>query len=434
MHYWIETYGCQMNKAETEALRLSLKASGFEEATGPEEANLVILNTCAVRKTAEERIWGRLGFYRALKQKQSFKLILTGCLGEKLKENLQADYPEIDLVLGSAQKLKLISYLGCSQQELGVAIRDEQDEYNFAPLHSSSGFKAFVPIMHGCNNFCSYCIVPYVRGKEISRSPKDILAELHELEKRQVREVTLLGQNVNSYCFQDNGQKITFADLLAIIEKEVDQIRWVRFLTSHPKDVSPQLIERLADSRRLCHHLHLPVQHASNRILKLMNRGYTREEYLNLVERLKNKVSGITLTTDILVGFPGEREDDLQQVLTLMEEVGYTDAFTYYYNPREGTKAYAFADNVPLELKLERLRLVIAKMQQIKLKLKKERLGREVVVLAEGFSKKDSSELLGRTEHDEMVVFKGPPTLVGQFIKVRLVGLNGTTFKATASY
>jgi len=422
-----------MNKAETEALMLSLKASGFTEARGPEQADLVILNTCAVRKTAEERIWGRLGFYRTLKQKKSFKLILTGCLAERLKESLQTDYPEVDLVLGSAQKLRLTSYLSYIPHEGFKGGREEQAEYSFARLHSSSGSKAFVPIMHGCNNFCSYCIVPYVRGKEISRNPKEILAELHELDKRHICEVTLLGQNVNSYCFEENGKKITFVDLLSMIENEVNQIRWVRFLTSHPKDVSPQLIERLASSHILCRHLHLPVQHGSNRILKLMNRCYTREEYLDLVKRLKNTVSEITLTTDILVGFPGETEADFHEVLTLLEEVGYSDAFTYYYNPREGTKAYAFVDDVPLELKLERLRLVIAKMQAIKLRLKKERLGQEEVVLVEGISKKDSSEVLGRTEHDEMVVFKGPASLIGQFVKVRLVGLSGTTFKARAS-
>jgi tRNA-2-methylthio-N6-dimethylallyladenosine synthase len=310
-----------------------------------------------------------------------------------------------------------------------------REPYRFAPRHSSGErgqFRAFLPIMHGCDNFCAYCIVPYVRGPEVSREPAGILEEMAQLKAAGVREITLLGQNVNSY--RHGG--LDFPGLLERLLPELPQSpepTWLRFLTSHPKDLSPRLAGLLARGGALCRHLHLPVQHGSDRVLQAMGRGYTRGAYLELAERLRKEVPELALTTDILIGFPGETEEDFRLTLELMEQVQFDDAFTYRYNPREGTRAYSLPDDVPGEVKQRRLAEVIRLQRRISAGRRWKRLGKVVRVLVEAPSRKGGGELLARTEGDETVVFPGSPQLIGHFTRVQLRELTGHTFRGEQS-
>jgi len=451
--YWLETYGCQMNKAESGYLEYELQRHGWIPVKKPEEAEAVILNTCSVRKTAEDRIWGRLGFFRAQKKSHSFRLVLMGCMSERLKEEILNEAPHVDLLVGNFQKHRLVDVLdhgdappevaagaggkASAQQAHQEAHLVDTGEYRFAERHSLSGFRAFLPIMHGCNNFCTYCIVPYVRGTEVSRSPESILAEIRRLQtaegssEQTIREITLLGQNVNSYLYRDQGGgTLTFPALLGRIVPILQDRTWLRFLTSHPKDMSEELIELIAAEPALCRHIHLPVQHGSNRILQAMGRKYTRERYLDLVARIRKTIPGVSLTTDILIGFPGEGDEDYRLTLELMQQVRFEDAFTYRYNPREGTRAFELGDDVPESLKQERLSEVIDLQRRVSREVKKRKLGRVVEVLIEGVSKKNAAELLARTEGDEMVVLPGSPRRIGTFARVRLRRLQGSTFRA----
>jgi tRNA-2-methylthio-N6-dimethylallyladenosine synthase len=436
--YWLETYGCQMNKAESGSLELELRHRGWEAAGSLSEADLVILNTCSVRQTAEERIWGRLGFFkaekrRAARQGRSFRLVLMGCMGQRLKGELLEQAPQIDVLAGTFQKHRLLEVLERepAYEGRGALSLIGLEEYRFSAGHNPGGFRALVPIMHGCDNFCTYCVVPHVRGPEISRSPESILAELDALQAGAppVREITLLGQNVNSYRHRgDDGTVLDFPGLLSRILGRLKGPVWLRFLTSHPKDVSGALIELLARGGALCPHLHLPVQHGSNRILAAMGRGYTRESYLDLVARVRKAVPGLSLTTDILIGFPGEGEEDFRRTVELMEEVQFDDAFTYRYNPREGTPAYELRDDVPDAVKGERLAQIIRLQRRITRSRKLSRLGSAVDVLVESRSRKNPRELLGRTASDETVVFAGAEDRIGGFCRVSLKELRGGTY------
>jgi tRNA-2-methylthio-N6-dimethylallyladenosine synthase len=428
--YWLETYGCQMNKAESDALQVSLQEHEIRPASGYDDADVIILNTCSVRKTAENRAWGRIGFYKKLKNQRPFIFVVMGCMSQRLQKKLQEQCPEIDIVTGSFGKPELLSAIQMVKQNGRSLCLTAESPYTFSRTHTLTGFKSFVPIMHGCNNFCSYCIVPFVRGREISRAPAAVIREITELEARGIKEVTLLGQNVNSYSYSSNGATVLFPDVLRIILNSIHNIRWVRFLTSHPKDVSPKLIELMSADDRLCRHIHLPVQHGSNAVLTRMRRGYTRKYYLDLIESVKNAVSDISITTDILIGFPGETKEDFDMTYTLLQQVEFDDAYTYYYNPREGTAAAAMEDTVPHELKIERLQRIIELQTSISRNKKKKKLYTEVTVLAEDISKHIAEELLARTEHDDMVVFPGRASLVGSFVRVKLTALRGNTFQA----
>lgn len=429
-----------MNKAESEWLENELMQVGWRRAPGAEGADLVILNTCSVRQTAENRIWGRLGFYKREKTKRLFKLAVMGCMGERLKQELLNNAPHVDILAGNFRKKDFISAV-CSEARGGLdpdkpLLLTEGGEYVFGELHSVNGFRAYVPIMHGCNNFCSYCIVPYVRGREVSRNPDSIMAEISRLEKKGIREVTLLGQNVNSYCYNGDSREqdfhLNFSGLLERINNNLKEhnstVERLRFLTSHPKDLSDELIELMSGNTLLCRHIHLPVQHGSNKILKSMERGYTREEYLSLVQRIKNSITNVSLTTDILIGFPGEEEDDFKATLDLMAAVGFDNAFTYRYNPREGTKAFSMGDTVPSEVKQERLASVIELQSRIRKGLQRAKTGRVVKVLVEGTSRRNKRELLARMGSDEMVVFPGSGKQIGSFTRVELLSLKGSTF------
>ena len=343
----------------------------------------------------------------------------------------------------SGKKAAIVQNPADPQSALSFGDQTENDKedfpdkpaYSFAPLSLEPGaFQAFVPIMHGCNNFCTFCIVPYVRGREISRPFAEIVKELDVLSERNVCEITLLGQNVNSYRWKDGDAALMDFPLLLDriadhLEKTSSPIKWIRFMSSHPKDLSDDLIGVIKNRPRVCRHIHLPVQHGSSRILQKMNRRYSRETYLDLVDRIRSALPDVSLTTDILIGFPGETEADVEQTLSLMRRVRYEAAFMYYYNPREGTPACSFADQVPTDEKKARLQKVIDLQQVITKEEALKKLGQTVTVLAESPSRDDKAELLGHTERDSRVVFAAEKKLCGHFVQVRLDKLHGNTFR-----
>jgi len=424
-----------MNIAESAALALAARESGWQEAANFQEADLVLLNTCSVRATAEQRVFGRLAQYKALKKKRPFTLVVVGCMAERLGEKLKRDYA-VDYVMGTSARSLFPLILESVEKSCTFIEAAEKPVFSFSSFHhdSSSPFRSFVPIMHGCNNFCSYCIVPYVRGRELSRSPQAILEEIRLLGSRGVKEITLLGQNVNSYLWEDGKDKrLDFPGLLRLIASKLageNGVKWVRFLSSHPKDLSDELIRVLAENPVFCRHIHLCVQHGSNRILSAMNRRYTREQYLDLVHRLCSAMPDLSLSTDILVGFPGETEDDLEATLALMEEVKFLYAYMYHYNPREGTAAFSLPDRINAEVKRERLSKVIAVQKRHTGELLKSRVGKKVTILIEGISRKNADELISRTERDEMVVLPGNAASIGSFAQVTLSSLRGNTFRS----
>ena len=456
MKYFFETYGCQMNKAESSSVEQILIERGWNSVENPEDANLVIINTCSVRATAETRIHGRLGWYSALKKSQvkqnknPITVVVMGCMAQRLLESLKKQFPVVDYVVGNFQKPFFTEIFEAVETGRKVNQLDETPVYSFASTSYEQGsFSAFVPIMHGCNNFCTYCIVPYVRGREISRSPKDILSEIDQLSAHGVKEITLLGQNVNSFCWNEtksisetaseisakscDDKIILFPQLMKMIAEHLKKtnspIKWVRFMSSHPKDLSDELIKVISEEEVLCKHIHLPVQHGSSNILQRMNRRYTREKYLDLVKKIKRQIPEVSLTTDILIGFPGETEDEFEETVSLMKEINYLAAYMYYYNPREGTPACSYENQIPMEDKKRRLAKIIDIQQEITKTEMKKQLGKTVKVLVENVSRDDESEMLGRTSRDERVVFKADKSLIGSFVEVKLESLNGNTFK-----
>ena len=418
--YIIETYGCQMNKAESDALEIELAGNGWKETISGEEASLVIINTCSVRKTAEDRVMGRIGYYKKIKNNNpDLKLVVTGCMAQRLGNKLITKTSPVDIVVGTFEKNRIVDFIDNN------TIQGKDDLFQFQKLHYKKGsFKAMLPIMHGCNNFCSYCIVPYVRGREISRNYKEILDEIRVLELNNVKEITLLGQNVNSY-----NSDLDFPDLLKIVSENTESIEWIRFISSHPKDISEKLIETIRDDMKICNHIHLPVQHGSDRILDRMNRKYTLKNYLELVERIKFMIPDVSLTTDLMVGFPGETEEDFEKIIEIMETVRYSDAFTYYYNPREGTEAFSFEDTVPEKTKLERLDRIIKLQRKISHEEKNSKIGKVYKVLVESVSKNNPEELLSRNESDEMIVFNGKHDKIGKYVHLKVISLSGNTLK-----
>ena len=462
MTYFFETYGCEMNIAESASVEQLLILRGWTKAKSALVADMVIINTCSVRATAETRIFGRLGFYAGLKKVRAcapdakvrsleeaaeyvkekcspapLTLVVMGCMAERLLNSLQKDFPVVDYVVGTYAKSKFSTIISATENGLHADLREEEPVYTFAESSYEEGaFSTFVPIMNGCNNFCTYCIVPYVRGRESSRRLEDILHELDLLSSYNVKEITLLGQNVNSYQGTDqSGSKITFPQLLEKIsghlEKTSSPIKWIRFESSHPKDFSDALIEQIAQNPYICKGIHLPVQHGSSRILSLMNRRYTREQYLTLTQKMKSSIKDLSLTTDVMLGFPGETEEDFLQVLSLMQEVRYQSAFMYYFNPREGTPACKMEGQIPLEVKKARLQKVIDTQLSLTASVMSERVGKTVTVLADIVSRDNKDELLGKTSQNERVAFLAPRQKIGHFVTVHLDSLNGNTFRGT---
>jgi len=446
-----------------------LLQSGWQEADCAENAHLIIINTCSVRITAENRVLGRLGYYSALKKRKNFIVLLIGCMAERLYDDIQKTHPLIDYVVGMFERHLLpqifreievrltakdvvgnVAYLAqCNKASFtheytscakDVSGTHSEACYTFAQLSYHEGaFQSFVPIMNGCNNFCTYCIVPYVRGREISRSPQDILEEISLLGERGVKEVTLLGQNVNSYRGKGkDGKTIDFPTLLYMIDEVArvqDSIKWIRFISSHPKDMSTSLIEAVANIGRLCKAIHLPCQHGSDDILKRMNRHYTAEHYLSKIAFLRKKIQNVAITSDILIGFPGETEEDVEMTLKLMREVRFDNAFMYHYNPREGTPAYDLPCRIEEKVKIERLQRVIDLQLEITREKMLAKLGSEALLLVESASRNNKSELFGHTEAGEMAVIEAGEsslqTLIGTFARVRLNELKGKTFRCS---
>lgn len=441
MKYYLETYGCQMNKAESSALETILREKAWEPAPA-EEANLVLINTCTVRATAENRAWGRIAQFAAGKKRFGYTIAVVGCMAEQYKETMKERVPEIDYVIGTYQKQSFGLIADQIQAGTHFDLDEEKPVFQFSKTyHEPGAFRDFVPIMHGCNNFCTYCIVPYVRGREVSRSPDEILVELDSLEDLGVREVTLLGQNVNSYSWKDGDRTLDFPALLRLIAEHLRArheggrsqskgIGWIRFLTSHPKDLSAALIDVLASEPLYCKHVHLCLQSGSNKILASMNRKYTREYFLDLVDRMRVAIPGLSLSTDILVGFPGETDDDLEATLDAMRRIRFSYAFMYYFNPREGTAAVNLPGKLPDKVKKAHLARVIELQKEITSNLMQERVGCVDEVLIEGQSRRSTKELVARTARDEMVVLKGEMSRIGQFARVRLLSISGNTFKA----
>ena len=431
-----------MNKAESAAVEDSLIKAGHDKAISSDMADLIIINTCSVRISAENRVWGRIALYSSKKRKHDFTLIVTGCMAERMKEEMIKAEPAIDYVIGNFQKDAIIRIAEKIAQKSGSVVIREKPYYEFASNHQEAGsFRSFVPIMHGCNNFCTYCIVPYLRGREISRAPSEILKELDILEESGVREVTLLGQNVNSWIWKNDFEEAGFSGLLSQIsnhlKKRKDEkpdkfkgIKRLRFLTSHPKDFSDELIRVLASDQLFCHHIHLCVQHGSDRILELMNRKYTADQYLKLIERIKNIIPDVSFSTDILIGFPGETEEDVELTLELMRKVGFIYSYMYYFNPRSGTKAASMENQIPGPVKKARLARVIALQKELSARSMSQYVGSTFEVLVEDISKRKKTELLGRTSQDMMVVFPGEISKIGTFVNVRIESVSGNTFKA----
>lgn len=429
---YIRTYGCQMNEYDSEILAGLLKENHYELTASPGEADLILLNTCYVREKVKHKIYSKLGELRKLKEeKPDLILGLSGCLVQREPEEALQRAPYLDFILGTSNFYQLPEVLkeisGNDNQENQVGkrytgiVRVEKNGIipENLPKLRKRRFTAYVPVIRGCNNFCSYCNVPYVRGRERSRLPDDILKEVEELSRQGYREITLLGQNVNSYGKDLSGDQ-DFADLLIQVNR-VKGIRRIRFTTSHPKDLSDKLIDQMARLDKVCEHLHLPVQSGSNKILSRMKRGYTREHYQNLVDKLRQAIPETTLTTDIIVGFPGEEEEDFRDTLELIETVGFDGAFTFCYSPLRGTEAAQSEERIPAETSGERLRRLIELQQAILLKKNKSLVGRKFEVMVEGISKKNPDEVEGRTRGNKIIIFPGGKNLIGRFIWVEIV-------------
>ena len=431
-----ETYGCQQNENDTERIRGMLRDAGYDFCTSAEEADLVIYNTCAVRENAEDRVYGRLGILKHIKQSRPDMIIgLCGCMvqQEHIVEKIKKIHNHVDLIFGTHALYKLPELLYDTVTEKRTVIDTENSDGMIAedmPIMRESSNKAWVSIMYGCNNFCSYCIVPYVRGRERSRKPEKIIEEIKQLVADGVTEICLLGQNVNSYG-KGLKENITFAQLLKRVT-EIDKIKRVRFMTSHPKDLSDELIEVMASSDKVCRHLHLPVQSGSSRILKQMNRSYTREQYLTLVDKIRNRIPDIALTTDIIVGFPGETEEDFNDTMDMVEQVRYDAAFTFIYSKRTGTPAAAMTDTNDKAVINERYQRLIKRVQEISAEKIKGLTGQVLPVLVEGKSEENGSLLTGRLSNNTLVHFVGCESLIGKIIDVKLVESKGFYYMGEA--
>lgn len=423
-----KTFGCQMNARDSEKLAGILELVGYE-ITEDEQADLVIYNTCTVRENANLKVYGRLGVLGNMKKKQPHKLIaLCGCMMQEptVVEKIRKSYRFVDLVFGTHNIYKFAELLANCLEGEGMIIdvwKDTDKIVENLPVERKYSFKSGVNIMFGCNNFCSYCIVPYVRGRERSREPREILREIERLAADGVVEVMLLGQNVNSYG-KNLPEPMSFAQLLREAEK-IDGIERIRFMTSHPKDLSDELIEVMASSKKICRHMHLPLQSGSSRILKIMNRRYTKEQYLALVEKLRRAIPDISLTTDIIVGFPGETEEDFEETLDVVRRARYDSAFTFIYSKRTGTPAAAMENQVPEAVVKERFDRLLTLVQDISKQMAERLTGQTLPVLVEEINSQDASLVTGRLSNNLLVHFPGSAELIGQIVDVRLLECKG---------
>ncbi|SHG95243.1 tRNA (N6-isopentenyl adenosine(37)-C2)-methylthiotransferase MiaB [Tepidibacter thalassicus] len=420
----IVTYGCQMNEHDSEKLDATLIKMGYEKTNEINEADIIIYNTCAVRENAELKVYGNLGHLKTLKQKNpNLVIAVCGCMMQQphVVEEIKKKYNHVNLVFGTHNIYIFPQLLSKSLQadEILIDVWDVDGEI-IEGLESNRKYeiKAFVNVTYGCNNFCTYCIVPYTRGRERSRKPEDIINEVKELAQRGTKEITLLGQNVNSY---GNTLDInySFADLLRDLDK-IEGIERIRFMTSHPKDLSDDLIYAMRDCKKVCEFLHLPVQAGSTRVLKEMNRKYTKEDYLSLVEKIKKEIPDIALSTDIMVGFPGETEEDFLDTLDVVEKVRYDSAFTFIYSIRKGTPAAKMENQIPDDIKHERFNRLVELVNNISKEKNMKYKDKIVEVLVEGQSKTDANKLTGRTRQNKLVNFEGNKNLIGKLVNVKI--------------
>lgn len=425
--YTIITYGCQMNHHDSERIAYLLESLGYSPEKDLEKSDFIIYNTCLVRENAELKVYGQLGSLKALKkQKPNIIIAVCGCMMQtgNARETIISKYKHVDIIFGTKNISRLPSLIARhrSTGEVVVDIEEADIIDDDTPINRNHPFIAYVNIMTGCNNYCTFCIVPYARGKEISRTPDNIIREIKDLAKRGYKEIILLGQNVNSYG-KTLRPKVTFPELLKMVN-DIDGIERIRFLTSHPKDCSDELIDAIANLDKVCENIHLPFQSGSNKVLKNMHRVYTREHYLNTIRKLKEKIPNITLSTDIIVGFPGETEEDFKETLSLVKEVEYDQGFTFLYSIRKGTKAAEMKDQIPHEVKQERFQRLIDSMYEIFYKKNKADVGKVLEVLVEGTSKNNPEVLTGRTRGYKLVHFVGGKRNIGHLVNVRITGNN----------
>ena len=434
---YIETYGCQMNVADSEVVASIMQMAGYGEAQSLEDADAVLLNTCTIRDNAEQKVLGRLQYIASVRRKRGrdHKLIVgvIGCMAERVKEDLIANHG-VDLVAGPDAYMslpELFASVETGHKAINVELSTTETYRDVLPVRiGGNSVSGFVSIMRGCNNFCSYCIVPYTRGRERSRELGSILAEVADLRNRGYKEVTLLGQNVNSYRYVDeNGNMTDFASLLAAVAEAAPDMR-VRFTTSHPKDMADEILHVIASHDNICSHIHLPVQSGSNSVLKAMNRHYTREWYLDRVAAIRRIIPDCAISTDMFTGFHGETEEDFQQTLSLMREVGFDAAFMFKYSERPGTLASKMMpDNVPEDVKIDRLNRMIALQNELSAESNHRQIGTEAEVLVEGVSKRSKEEMVGRTPQNRTVVFARNGAKVGDVVRVRIIEATSATLR-----
>ncbi|ACB85078.1 tRNA (N6-isopentenyl adenosine(37)-C2)-methylthiotransferase MiaB [Natranaerobius thermophilus] len=422
--FYTLTFGCQMNEHDSEVLAGMLDQMGFEKAASEEEADLLIINTCAVREKAEQKVLGKIGTLRYLKEnKPDMKIAIGGCMvqQEHVANKIYRDFTHVDIIFGThninrfPQLLEHVMQKGKRVKEIS---QDDSQVFENLPHKREDSIKAWVVISYGCDNYCKYCIVPYVRGQQRSRDPEHIKYEVEKLAKEGLKEITLLGQNVNSYG-KDLDQNISFTNLLEELSK-IEGIERIRFMTSHPKDFDKELITTLKESNKICEHFHLPVQAGSNKILKKMGRGYTREHYVDIVNDIRAELPNASITTDIIVGYPGEEEEDFQETLDLVQNVKFDSAFTFVYSKRSGTPAAEMAEQVDEQTKKGRIQKLISVQQEISEQRNKDLENTVQRILVEGVSKNNEDMLSGRTRTDKLVHFPGDKELIGELVDVKI--------------
>lgn len=422
--FYIRTYGCQMNEHDTEVMAGIFMALGYEPTDRVEDANVILLNTCAIRENAENKVFGEIGHLKSLKmEKPDLLLGVCGCMSqeESVVNKILKQYQYVDMIFGTHNIHRLPHILNDAYMSKEMVVEvwsKEGDVIENLPKVRKGNIKAWVNIMYGCDKFCTYCIVPYTRGKERSRRPEEIIQEVRHLAAQGYQEITLLGQNVNAYGKDFEDMEYGLGDLMDELRK-IDIPR-IRFTTSHPRDFDDHLIEVLAKRGNLVEHIHLPVQSGSSDILKIMARKYTREQFLELVRKIKQAIPDVTLTTDIIVGFPNETDEQFEETLSLYKEVGFESAYTFIYSPREGTPAAKMKDNVPMEVKKERLQRLNALVNELSAEAMKKYEGQVVEVLVEGESKNNPEILAGYTRKNKLVNFKAPKSAIGKLVKVKI--------------
>ena len=426
----ILTYGCQMNVADSERMAGLLKKIGYTLTDDADRADLILINTCCVRATAEDKVIGQIGRFKTLKQKKpSLILGVAGCMAQKEGENLIKRAPHVDFVLGTGQSSEVARVVQSLERErkhlVDTANVSGEIPTEVFPLRGGK-VSTFVPIMYGCNNFCTYCIVPYVRGRERSRKPEEIFSEVRQAVAEGFKEITLLGQNVNSYS-----GGMTFAELLSAIDK-IDGVERLRFMTSHPKDLSDELIAAIAGGKNICEHIHLPVQYGSDKILKRMNRVYSVEKYLRLVEKIRAAIPNVSLTTDLIVGFPGETEEDFQETLDFIRAVKFDAAFTFIYSKRSGTPAAIFTNQIDDATKHRRLEDLMKVQNEISLAKNFALKNSVVEVLVEGASKTDDKIFMGRTRSNKLILFEHGDEQAGELVNVKITQAQTWLLKGNA--